>query len=95
MAKHSRVHIFVNGKVQGVYYRQNTAQKAQELRINGWVRNLSDGRVEAVMEGDEINIDKMLAWCKQGPPDAIVSGLEVNNEEYKDEFNAFDIIKTV
>lgn len=81
--------------MQGVYYRQNTAQKAHELGIRGWVRNLSDGRVESVMEGDEVNISKILDWCKQGPADANVSGVQVINEEYKDEFTTFDIVKTV
>jgi len=81
--------------VQGVYYRQNTAQKAQELGIRGWIRNLSDGRVESVMEGDKVNIGKILDWCKQGPADANVSGIQVIDEEYKDEFTTFDIVKTV
>jgi acylphosphatase len=95
LTEYSRVHIFISGKVQGVYYRQNTAQKAQELGIRGWVRNLSDGRVESVMEGDQVNIDKILDWCKQGPADANVSGVQVVNEEYKDEFITFDIVETV
>ena len=81
--------------MQGVYYRQNTAQKAQELGIRGWVRNLSDGRVESVMEGEEVNIGKILDWCKQGPADANVTEVQVINEEYKDEFTTFDIVKTV
>ncbi len=93
--KEARVHIFVRGKVQGVYYRQNTLQKAQELGIFGWVRNLSDGRVESVMEGSKINIEKMLAWCKEGPLDAKVEGVEIIDEEYKNEFSTFDIIKTL
>jgi acylphosphatase len=95
LTEYSRVHIFISGKVQGVYYRQNTAQKAQELGIRGWVRNLSDGRVESVMEGDKVNIHKILDWCKQGPADANVSGVQVVNEEYKDEFTTFDIVETV
>lgn len=94
LTKYRRVHIFVSGKVQGVYYRQNTAQKAQEFGISGWVRNLSDGRVESIMEGDEVNISQILTWCKQGPADADVSGVEIINEEYKNEFTSFDIVKT-
>jgi acylphosphatase len=93
--KETRIHIFVSGKVQGVYYRQNTLQKAQELGIFGWVRNLSDGRVESVMEGSKINVEKMLAWCKEGPLDAKVEGVEIIYEEYKNEFSTFDIIKTL
>lgn len=95
MTTNCRVHIFISGKVQGVYYRQNTAQKAQELDIKGWVRNLSDGRVESVMEGNEVNIGKILNWCKQGPADANVTGVQIFNEEYKSEFTTFDIVKTV
>ena len=95
LINHTRVHIFISGKVQGVYYRQNTAQKAQELGIVGWVRNLSDGRVESVMEGLDINIDKMLSWCKSGPKDAVVTDIKIMNEKYKKEFFTFDIIKTL
>ncbi len=95
MTKDTRVHIFVSGKVQGVYYRQNTLQKAQELNIFGWVRNLSDGRVESVMEGSKVNIDKMLTWCKEGPLDAKVEEVKIIDEAYKNEFLTFDIIKTL
>jgi acylphosphatase len=92
---YTRVHIFVSGKVQGVYYRQNTAEKAQELGIVGWVRNLSDGRVESVLEGLDIDIDKMLGWCKSGPKDAMVTDIKIMKEDYKKEFSTFDIIKTL
>ena len=95
MVNYTRVHIFVSGKVQGVYFRQNTSLKAQELGIVGWVRNLSDGRVESVMEGLEVNIDKMISWCKSGPKDALVTDVKIMNEEYKKEFFTFDIIKTL
>ena len=95
MTKETRIHIFVSGKVQGVYYRQNALQKAQELDIFGWVRNLSDGRVESVMEGSKANIEKMLAWCKEGPLDAKVKEVKIIDEEYKNEFSTFDIIKTL
>ncbi len=95
LTNYARVHIFVSGKVQGVYYRQNTAQKAQELGIVGWVRNLSDGRVESVMEGLDVDIDKMLSWCKSGPKDAVVTDIKIMNEEYKKEFFTFDIVKTL
>ncbi|HKO63976.1 MAG TPA: acylphosphatase [Candidatus Nitrosocosmicus sp.] len=95
MVNYTRVHIFVSGKVQGVYFRQNTSLKAQELGIVGWVRNLSDGRVESVMEGLEVNIDKMISWCKSGPKDALVTDVKIMNEEYKKEFFTFDIVKTL
>lgn len=95
LANYTRVHIFVSGKVQGVYFRQNTSLKAQELGIVGWVRNLSDGRVESVMEGLEVDIDKMISWCKSGPKDALVTDVKIMNEEYKKEFSTFDIVKTL
>lgn len=95
LANYTRVHIFVSGKVQGVYFRQNTSLKAQELGIVGWVRNLSDGRVESVMEGLEVDIDKMISWCKSGPKDALVTEVKIMNEEYKKEFSTFDIVKTL
>ena len=95
LINYTRVHIFVSGKVQGVYYRQNTAQKAQELGIVGWVRNLSDGRVESVMEGLDVDIDKMLSWCKSGPKDAVVTDIKITNEGFKNEFFTFDIVKTL
>ena len=90
-----RVHIFITGKVQGVYFRQNAALKAQELNVSGWIRNLKDGRVEAVFEGEKTNINKLLNWCKQGPKDAIVRNTETINEPFKNEYSDFQIIKTV
>jgi acylphosphatase len=95
LTNYARVHILVSGKVQGVYYRQNTVQKAQELGIVGWVRNLSDGRVESVMEGLDVDIDKMLSWCKSGPKDAAVTDIKIMNEEYRKDFFTFDIVKTL
>jgi acylphosphatase len=70
-------------------------QKAQELGIFGWVRNLSDGRVEAVMEGSKVNIDKMLTWCKEGPLEAKVEEVKIIDEVYQNEFLTFDITKTL
>ncbi len=90
-----RIHVFITGKVQGVYFRQNTVYKAQELHISGWVRNLIDGRVEAVFEGEKVNINKLLDWCSDGPKDAIVRNVEIVNEQYKNEFPNFQIITTV
>lgn len=70
-------------------------QKAQELGIFGWVRNLSDGRVESVMEGSKVNIDKMLTWCKEGPLEAKVEEVKIIDEVYQNEFLTFDITKTL
>lgn len=88
----ARCHVFVSGKVQGVFFRANTRDLALLLGINGFVRNLPDGRVEAVFEGDKEKIEKIIEFCKEGPPGAIVEKIDVNWEEYKGEFKDFKII---
>ena len=89
MTKMARLRVFVSGKVQGVYYRQNTMETAKKYGVTGWVRNLPDSRVEAVFEGDSINVDKVIEWCKEGPPRAEVQGIEIKSEDYKGEFSDF------
>ncbi len=89
----TRVHVFVSGKVQGVFFRSSTKNMAQVLGLKGWVRNLADGRVEAVFEGEEEAIEKMLEWCKAGPEYAKVTGIEVVAEHYKGEFNEFLLLR--
>jgi acylphosphatase len=74
-------HILVSGRVQGVGYRVTTADMARLLKLNGWVRNLSDGRVEAVFEGPRSAVDEMLQWCHQGPPAAAVESVQVDYGE--------------
>ena len=86
-----RVHVLISGIVQGVFFRYNTRLKAGELNIKGWVRNRWDGRVEAVFEGESGNIDKMIAWCHQGPPGARVEDVVVDEEEYIGESDSFFI----
>ncbi len=92
MIEFHRVHIFISGKVQGVYFRQNTTYKAEELNIMGWIRNLRDGRVEAVFEGKRENIDKLLDWCNNGPKNAIVKDMQIIDEDFKNEYSNFKII---
>jgi acylphosphatase len=86
-----RLHIWVNGTVQGVFFRHHTARKAAELNVHGWVRNLRDERVEIVCEGDEKALKEMLEWSKHGPAGAYVEGVEVRWEEYTGEFEGFRI----
>jgi len=81
MADDTRAHVFVSGKVQGVYYRANTRDAAEERGVEGWVRNLRDGRVEAVFEGSEDAVESMVEWCHEGSPAARVEGVEA---EYGD-----------
>ena len=95
MTEYLRLHVFISGKVQGVYYRQNTTTRAQELNISGWIRNLKNGKVEAVFEGEKSNVNKLLEWCYSGPKNAIVSNIEIVNEPFKKEYPNFQILESV
>ena len=85
----SKVHVIIYGRVQGVWFRVSTKNKAEQLGITGWVRNTSDGNVEAVFEGDEKIIEEMLEWCNHGPPLAEVDNVEVKRQLASDEFDQF------
>lgn len=87
-----RLHIFVRGIVQGVFFRQNTLMKAKEIGVCGWVKNLRDGRVEIVCEGDEESLKEIAAWCKKGPDGAFVLGIDMQWEDFKNEFKNFQIV---
>jgi acylphosphatase len=87
-----RAHIYVSGRVQGVYYRKNARRSALSLRLTGWVRNLPDRRVEAIAEGERDLVEEFLGWCREGPSMAIVRGVEVSWEEANGEFDTFRII---
>ena len=71
------LYVLISGRVQGVWFRANTKNKADELGLSGWVKNTIDGKVEAVFEGDEKNIFKMIEWCSKGPSKAKVSKIEI------------------
>jgi acylphosphatase len=86
-----RAHVFVEGRVQGVYFRASTKEVAYELKLTGWVKNCKDGRVEAVFEGAKDNVEKVVEWCKRGPLGANVTHVEVNAEHVTGEFDAFMI----
>ncbi len=86
-----RKHVYIEGRVQGVGFRSSVKQKANKLKINGWVKNLYDGRVEAVFTGQFNNIEKMIKYVKKGPGFASVYNVEVINENYITEFNSFSI----
>ena len=72
-----RAHVWVSGRVQGVWYRAYTQKTARREDVRGWVRNLPDGRVEAVFEGSESAVNNMVAWCHRGSPNARVERVEV------------------
>lgn len=78
-----RAHLFISGRVQGVTYRASTKRQAKMRGLNGWVKNLSDGRVEAVFEGSKEKIKEMITWCQDGPSRARVEDLEVTWEKTK------------
>lgn len=75
-----RVRVLISGGVQGVSYRASARREAQRLGVCGWVRNLADGRVEAVLEGRAEAVEQMLTWCHRGPEYARVDGVEAVDE---------------
>ncbi|MGH2706653.1 MAG: acylphosphatase [Actinomycetota bacterium] len=80
-----RAHVHVIGRVQGVFFRHETAQRARTKRVHGWVRNRPDGRVEAVFEGPREAVESMLRFCREGPRAASVSDVEVHWEDPRGE----------
>jgi acylphosphatase len=85
-------HVFISGIVQGVYFRAHTRDEARQAGVKGWVKNLPDGRVEALFIGDNDAVGKMLMWVSHGPPGAEVTDVESKWEEPGEEFNSFEII---
>ncbi|AEH37367.1 acylphosphatase [Halopiger xanaduensis] len=90
MADRTRAHVFVSGNVQGVYYRATTRDTARGEGVDGWVKNLEDGRVEAVFEGPEDAVDAMVEFCREGSPAAEVETVEVEYEDPQGE-DGFEI----
>lgn len=91
MAK-QRVHLFITGKVQGVFFRQALKVTATKNGASGWVKNLKDGRVEAVIEGEDLSVSRVVEWCHAGPANARVEDVEIRNEKYQQEFSAFEVL---
>ena len=90
--KQLRVHLLVSGKVQGVFFRQALKVIAKKNNVLGWVRNLKDGRVEAILEGDTKSVNSVIEWTRIGPANSRVDDIEVSNEEFKNEFSTFDVL---
>lgn len=86
-----RAHVYVKGRVQGVFFRASTCDKACALNIVGWVRNCPDGNVEAVFEGNKDAVEEIISWCRIGPPGSLVKNVDVNWEEPTGEFKTFSI----
>jgi len=89
--KKVRAHVLIKGRVQGVFFRAETLSQAYSLGLTGWVRNRWGGSVEAVFEGEDQKVRKMIAWCYKGPPSAVVEDVEVEWEDYKGEFASFSV----
>lgn len=87
-----RVHVLAGGIVQGVCFRYYAQRRAEELGVSGWVKNLPDGRVEAVVEGEDEPVDRMVAWLRRGPPGALVDEFVRREEPFKGEFREFRIM---
>ena len=86
-----RLHIVIEGIVQGVFFRASTVEESSKLGLAGWVKNCSDGRVEAVFEGEIDKIEQIVEWCKKGPPGAVVSNVETVLERATGEYDSFTI----
>lgn len=87
-----RIRIFVSGKVQGVFFRQALKVMAKKNSVTGWVKNLKDGRVEAVLEGDLEKVSRLVEWSHGGPANARVEDVEIINEKFLDEYTQFDVL---
>ena len=91
--KKVRARILISGRVQGVFFRHHTKKKAEALDVFGWVRNLEDGRVEAVIEGEKEKVENLIQWAKKGPFLAKVNNLQTEWQPYQSEFKNFEIKK--
>jgi acylphosphatase len=87
----SRAHVFVSGIVQGVFFRSAAKSRADAAGVKGWVRNLSDGRVEAVFEGEENAVKALVEFCRHGPRGAVVTNVDLTWEPYRGEFREFQM----
>lgn len=91
--KDVRATLRIRGLVQGVSFRYFTCRKAQDHNVTGWVRNLPNGDVEAVLEGRESEVRKVIEWCNEGPSAARVDDILVDWEDYRGEFDGFDVAR--
>ena len=87
-----RVRLFIKGKVQGVFFRQALKVTAKKNNVTGWVRNLKDGRVQALLEGEDLDVSTLVEWCHAGSANARVEDIEIKNEKYKGEFSKFEVL---
>jgi acylphosphatase len=86
-----RAHVYVSGQVQGVFFRDSARERAQQLNLVGWVKNLPDGRVEGLFEGPPEKVREMLEWCKHGPPHATVEDVDAELEAAREDLSSFEV----
>ena len=86
-----RAHLYVSGGVQGVFFRNSARERAERLGLTGWVKNLPDGRVEALFEGPSERVREMVRWCEQGPPHAAVEDVKTEFEASKGDLTSFEV----
>jgi acylphosphatase len=86
-----RAHVFISGMVQGIFFRSETRNEAKKHGVSGWVRNLPDGKVEAVFEGEEKSVKGLIEFCRRGPPGARVTDVDIIWENYTGEFRNFEV----
>lgn len=87
-----RAHVYISGEVQGVNFRAHTRDEAKRAGLDGWVRNLSDGRVEAIFEGSRAGVQRLVSWCYSGPPSSEVEHVDVEWEEATNNEGPFSIV---
>jgi len=86
------IHLYINGRVQGVFFRRSAKNEAEKLGLVGWIRNRQDGGVDAVAQGSQENIDKFIKWCRRGPPFGKVEKVEVERKRKLVKFEGFEIV---
>ena len=91
MADNKSVRLIISGKVQGVFFRVETQKAARDFGVTGWVRNLADGTVEALAEGERSNVDALIDWCHQGPPMSRVDRVDVATRDFSGEYDSFEV----
>ncbi len=91
MESGERAHVYVSGQVQGVFFRDSTREKAEQLGLAGWVRNLPDGRVEALFEGPSERVREMVRWCREGPAGAEVEDVDAEFQASEGDLTGFEV----
>jgi acylphosphatase len=92
MESRERAHVYVSGQVQGVFFRESARERAERLGLAGWVKNLPDGRVEALFEGEPEKVREMIRWCEEGPPHATVEEVDAEFEAREEDLRGFEVL---